>query len=79
MRLETSKTIYEDTMNKLVPYAGSLLDQDHEITDYICSCGEPKTHNVKSREDIPGAELYYTFTCDCGNEIKVYVKDSRLN
>lgn len=66
MRIETKNAIYEDTDNKLIPLYGKA---------YGCECGEPTISNMKMNYKVKLPSYEYSFTCCCGNKIKVFVKD----
>jgi hypothetical protein len=66
MRIETDNIITEDSLDKLVL---------NRKGTYECACGEPRIHGMHFHTR-PGSRSYqYSFTCDCGNKIKVLVKD----
>jgi hypothetical protein len=71
MRIETPNAIYEDTLNKLVPRVSS---KNTKVT-YECSCGEVAIHDMCIVADPNTLLYYYSFTCGCGNKLKVTIKD----
>lgn len=67
MRIETTFDITEDTMDKLVL---------NKRGTYECACGEQIIHGMRIYSNLENPKSYqYTFTCDCGNFIKVLVKN----